>query len=74
MMTMNRKMNLPAMQRIMMEFEKQSELMDTKEEMMSDTMDDVFGDDQEEEEVRHLTDMTHIHTSELVFLMFSFIV
>lgn len=51
MMRMNRQMNIPAMQRIMMEFEKQSEMMDMKEEMMSDTMDDVFGEDQEEEEV-----------------------
>jgi charged multivesicular body protein 2A len=51
MMTMNRRMNLPAMQKIMMEFEKQSEMMDMKEEMMSDTMDDVFEAEDEEEEV-----------------------
>jgi len=50
MMVMNRQMNLPAMQRIMMEFEKQSEKMDMKEEMMSDTMDDVFEEDDEKEE------------------------
>jgi len=50
MMVMNRQMNLPAMQRIMMEFEKQSEKMDMKEEMMSDTMDDVFEGEGEEEE------------------------
>jgi len=50
MMVMNRQMNLPAMQRIMMEFEKQNERMDMKEEMMNDTMDDVFEEDNEEEE------------------------
>jgi len=50
MMMMNSRMNLPAMQRIMMEFEKQSEKMDMKEEMMNDTMDGVFEEDGEEEE------------------------
>lgn len=40
------------MQRIMMEFEKQNEMMDMKQEMMSDTMDDVFEGEGEEEEVR----------------------
>eukprot|EP00117_Sycon_ciliatum_P015771 scpid77445/ scgid15491/ Charged multivesicular body protein 2a; Chromatin-modifying protein 2a len=47
---MNAKMNLPQMQKIMMEFEKQSEIMDMKEEMMNDTMDDVIGEDNEDEE------------------------
>ena len=48
MASMNQAMNLPAMQRIMMEFEKQSEVMEMKEEMMEDTMDDMF--DMEEDE------------------------
>lgn len=47
---MNSKMNLPQLQKIMMEFEKQSEIMDMKEEMMNDTMDDVIGEDDEDEE------------------------
>lgn len=51
-MVMNRQMNLPAMQRIMMEFEKQSERMDMKEEMMNDTLDSVFEEEGEEQEVR----------------------
>jgi len=50
MMVMNRGMNIPAMQKIMMEFEKQNEMMDMKQEMMSDTMDDVLEQDGEEEE------------------------
>ena len=45
---MNSSMNLPAMQRCMMEFEKQSEMMDMKEEMMEDTMDDMFEMDEDE--------------------------
>lgn len=54
MMKMNRQMNIPAMQRIMMEFEKQNEKMDMKQEMMSDTMDDVFEDEDEEEETEEV--------------------
>lgn len=34
----------------MMEFEKQSEIMDMKEEMMSDAIDDAMGDEDDEEE------------------------
>merc|ERR1719238_390333 len=47
---MNRKMNLPQIQKIMMEFEKQNEMMGMKEEMMSDAMDDAFADDEDEDE------------------------
>ena len=34
----------------MMEFEKQSEIMDMKEEMMSDAIDDALGDEEDEDE------------------------
>ena len=37
-MNMNRQMKLPEIQKIMQEFEKQSEIMDMKEEMMNDVM------------------------------------
>eukprot|EP00276_Gloeochaete_wittrockiana_P019232 CAMPEP_0184343642 /NCGR_PEP_ID=MMETSP1089-20130417/12145_1 /TAXON_ID=38269 ORGANISM="Gloeochaete wittrockiana, Strain SAG46.84" /NCGR_SAMPLE_ID=MMETSP1089 /ASSEMBLY_ACC=CAM_ASM_000445 /LENGTH=187 /DNA_ID=CAMNT_0026673031 /DNA_START=24 /DNA_END=583 /DNA_ORIENTATION=- len=47
---MNQAMNMPALQRIMMEFERQSEIMDMKDEMMQDTLDDVFEAEDEEEE------------------------
>lgn len=50
MMVMNRRMNIPAMQKILQNFEMQSEMMDMKEEMMADAMDDIFDEDQEEEE------------------------
>lgn len=41
---------MPQIQKIMMEFEKQSEIMDMKEEMMSDAIDDAMGDEDDEEE------------------------
>ena len=47
---MNRGMNLPQIQRIMNEFEKESATMDMKEEMMSDAVDDVMDDELEDEE------------------------
>merc|ERR1719187_2028894 len=50
MMNMNKQMKLPEIQKIMQEFEKQSEIMDMKEEMMSDAIDDAMGDDDDEEE------------------------
>ena len=47
---MNKGLNLPGIQKIMMEFEKESATMDMKEEMMSDAVDDVMDDDLEDEE------------------------
>merc|ERR1719218_188327 len=46
---MNRKMNIPQMQKIMQEFEKQEGMMGMKEEMMNDAMDDAFADDDDED-------------------------
>lgn len=50
MMNMNRQMNLPQIQRILQEFEKQSEVMDMKEEIMNDAIDDALEDEGDEEE------------------------
>lgn len=47
---MNAQMNMPQMQRIMMEFERQNEMMGMKEEMMNDAIDDVMDDGDEEED------------------------
>ena len=47
---MNRGMNLPAISKILMEFEKESDTMDMKEGMMSDAVDDVMDDMEDEEE------------------------
>jgi hypothetical protein len=41
---------LPQIQRILQEFEKQSEIMDMKEEMMNDAIDDAMEDEGDEEE------------------------
>ncbi|GAB1606778.1 charged multivesicular body protein 2a-like [Argonauta hians] len=49
MQTMNKQLKLPQIQKIMMEFEKQSEMMDMKEEMINDAIDDAMGEDDEEE-------------------------
>merc|ERR1712076_326384 len=47
---MNKQMNLPQIQKIMMEFEKQSEMMEMKGEMMDDAIDDALDDGETEEE------------------------
>lgn len=51
--SMNRQMNLPALQRIAMEFEKENDIMDQRQEMMDDAIDDVTGleDEEDSEEV-----------------------
>lgn len=48
--SMNRQMNLPQIQKIMHEFERQSEIMDMKEDMMNEVIDDAMGDEEDEEE------------------------
>ncbi|MCL4142440.1 UNVERIFIED_CONTAM: hypothetical protein GTU68_052961 [Idotea baltica] len=50
MSNMNRQLNLPQIQKIMQEFEKQTEIMDMKEEMMNDAVDDAMGDEEDEDE------------------------
>lgn len=50
MKTMNRRVNLPAIQKIMMDFEKQNMTMELKEEMMNESIDDALNEEGEEEE------------------------
>lgn len=50
MTSMNRQMNMPQIQKILMDFEKQSEIMDMKEEMINDVMDDAMEGEGDEEE------------------------
>jgi charged multivesicular body protein 2A len=50
MASMNRGLNLPAISRIMNEFEKESSMMDMKEDMMSEAVDDVMDEEMDEEE------------------------
>lgn len=47
--SMNRQMNLPALSRIAMEFERENDIMDQRQEMMDDAIDDVTGVEDEEE-------------------------
>eukprot|EP00762_Andalucia_godoyi_P001860 ANDGO_06021.mRNA.1 Vacuolar protein sorting-associated protein 2 homolog 1 len=47
---MNKQVNMASIQKIMMEFEKQNEMMDMKDEMMNDAIDDAVGDADDEEE------------------------
>jgi len=47
--SMNRQMNLPALQRIAMEFERENDIMDQRQEMMDDAIDEVTGLEDEEE-------------------------
>lgn len=54
MLVMNKRMNIPAMQKILQNFGIQSEMMDMKEEMMGETMDDMFNEGDEEEESEDL--------------------
>lgn len=64
-------MNLPEIQKIMMEFEKQTEMMDMKEEMMDDAIDSALGDDDDEIEGYILNRMILIRMQmfKLVFLL-----
>lgn len=50
MQNMNRQLNMPQIQKILMDFEKQSEIMDMKEEMINDVIDDAMEDEGDEEE------------------------
>lgn len=54
MRTMNRQMNLPALQKMMVEFEKQSAMSEMKQEMVEDILDDVLSAEQEEEEAENM--------------------
>ncbi|KAI6092528.1 Snf7-domain-containing protein [Hypoxylon rubiginosum] len=47
--SMNRSMNLPALQRIAMEFERETAIMDERQEMMDDAIDDAMDTGIEEE-------------------------
>lgn len=47
--SMNRSMNLPQLQRIAMEFERENDIMDQRQEMMDDAIDDAMDVGEEEE-------------------------
>lgn len=47
--SMNKSMNLPALQRIAMEFERENDVMEQRQEMMDDAIDDAMDVGLEEE-------------------------
>lgn len=47
---MNRSMNLPALSKIAQDFERENDIMEQRQEMMEDAVDDALGDPAEEEE------------------------
>src|SRR5215475_14287824 len=66
---MNRGMNLPAIQRIAMEFERENDMMDQRQEMMDDAIDDTFEDEEEESDeiVNQVLDEIGIDLGQSVF-------
>jgi charged multivesicular body protein 2A len=68
---MNHGLNLPGIQRIMNEFEKESAMMDMKEQMMSDAVDDVMDEEEDEEEegdkiLKEVLDKIGVHLAQEV--------
>ena len=72
---MNRNMNLPAMQRIAMEFERENDMMDQRQEMMDDAIDDTFEDEEEESDeiVNQVLDEIGVDLSQSVCCLFCYI-
>ncbi|KAJ3116927.1 ESCRT-III subunit protein did4 [Phlyctochytrium bullatum] len=54
MRAMNKNVNMPEITKIMMEFERESEMMDMKEEMMNDAIDDVMDEEADEAEEENI--------------------
>lgn len=63
---MNKKMNLPELQKILMNFEKESAKMEMKQEMISDVMDDVFDQEGDDEATENIVQQV------LLWLFFTF--
>jgi hypothetical protein len=66
-LTCIRQLNLPQIQRILQEFEKQSEIMDMKEEMMNDAIDDAMEDEGDEEE-------RYLFPCQIVFILYMYLI
>jgi len=71
---MNKQINLPQINKIMMNFEKESELMDIKEDMVNDAIDNVMEEEDEEEEseniVNQIFDEIGISLNQEVWIIF----
>lgn len=58
--SMNRQMNLPLFQHLTREFERQTDMMDLKEEMVDDAIGSVMEDDGGEEETDALVQQVNV--------------
>ena len=74
--SMNRQMNLPALQRIAMEFERENDVMDQRQEMMDEAIDEATGMEGEEEEgediVKEVLDEIGVDLNQAVGLLLAF--
>ncbi|KAE8307847.1 Snf7-domain-containing protein [Aspergillus transmontanensis] len=72
--SMNRQMNLPALQRIAMEFERENDIMDQRQEMMDDAIDEATGmegeDEDSEDIVKEVLDEIGVDLSQAVRAFF----
>lgn len=66
-------MNLPQIQKILQEFEKQSDIMDMKEEIMNEAIDDAMEDEGDEEE-RLVSILPHFIDSLCIYSNLRFII
>lgn len=73
--SMNRQMNLPALQRIAMEFERENDVMDQRQDMMDDAIDEATGIEGDEEEgediVKEVLDEIGVDLNQSVRIQFN---
>nr|CAX76028.1 Charged multivesicular body protein 2a (Chromatin-modifying protein 2a) [Schistosoma japonicum] len=62
---MNSSMNLPQLQRVMMELDRQTEIMDMKEEMISDAIDSTIGEPDDLEDSEAVVEKLNVIGSQL---------
>lgn len=54
---MNRSMNLPQLSKIAMDFQRENDIMDQRQEMVDDTMDDLMDDELDEDDEEEADDI-----------------
>lgn len=77
---MNRSMNLPQLSKIAMDFERENDIMDQRQEMMEDAVDDAVGFEEEDVEsddiINKVLDEIGVDLNQMVrcaFLFFFFL-
>lgn len=73
---MNRSMNLPQLSKIAMDFERENDIMDQRQEMMEDAVDDAVGGEEEDIEsdeiINKVLDEIGVDLKQMVSFTFSF--